>query len=553
MALTITGNIVDPIQEKVYPGTITVSDAKISKIEVLDSVPDGSPFILPGFVDSHIHIESTLMVPENYARVAVSKGTVACVTDPHEIANVLGVPGIDFMIRSASKVRFNFSFGIPSCVPSTPFETAGAVLGSDDIKTLLARDEFYGLAELMNFPGVLYGDPEVAAKIRYTVEAGKLIDGHAPGVSGQDARKYIDAGISTDHEISDVESARERLAMGMMIQIREGSAACSFDTLCPLLAENEWRDLLMFCSDDKYADEMRVNYIDDMVRRAVAAGMPLWNVLRAACVNAVRHYGLKTGLLQLGDSADFILADNLSDFNVLETYIGGCKVADADGWTSGLVLDDSPVEAPYPNKFLAQPLSADDIKVRKTASNIKVMVCFDGSLFTDSILAPAVADGDGYISTDVENDILKLVVYNRYAPAAPAVGFIRGFKLIQGAIASTIAHDSHNIVAVGTNDEDIVKAVNSLVEQKGGLCVVCDGVAQTLPLPVAGLMSPLSGEEVSRMHSALKASARRIGCELNGPFMTMAFMSLPVIPRLKLIDTGLFDVEKFAFTELQTN
>lgn len=554
MTAAIRGHIVDPARQEISDGIIHIKDGVISHIERIEGAQDESlPYIMPGFVDSHMHIESTLLLPENFAKLAVSHGTVAVATDPHEITNVLGREGMEFMLDNASKVKFHFNFGIPSCVPSTCFETAGAVITSEDVKELVQRDDFYGLAEMMNYPGVLNEDPEVMAKIRYTLEAGKVVDGHAPDLVGDVARKYIDAGISTDHEVYSYEYAQERVLMGMNIQIREGSAARNFETLKFLLTKKEFKDRLMVCTDDIYPDELQEGYINQIAARAVAAGIPVWHILNAACVVPVRHYSMDVGLLQEGDSADFILVGDLKDFKVQQTWIRGEKVYDCgklDIYKEG----QSPAlpEAEYPNKFCARPLKTEDIQVKAAGSKMKVIIATEGSLYTEVMeMEPAVKDGMAV--SDVSRDILKLVVYNRYCEARPAVAFVSGFKLKEGAIASTIAHDSHNIIALGADDGSIIKAINALVESKGGLCIVNGQSMKTLALPVAGLMSPLEGEVVGQAHKELKAMAAAQGCGFAAPFMTLAFMALPVIPELKLTDLGLFDGIRFRFTDLFTD
>lgn len=528
------GQIVDVRNRRIFGGVLTIDNGLITNVEECD-VPENAPYIMPGFVDSHVHIESTLMTPRNFARMAVKHGTVAVVTDPHEIANVCGREGIEYMIESAKSTRFKFSFGVPSCVPCTDFETAGAVINSQDVKELVQRDEFYGLAEMMNFPGVLIGLEEPLKKVKSTLMAGKVVDGHAPGLTGERARNYIAQGITTDHEMFDLGQARERLQMGMKIQIREGSAACNLNDLMPLLAEDQWVGKLMFCTDDKYPDELEKGYINEMVERAVAAGMPLWNVLEAATIAPVEHYRLCVGGLRSGDPADFAVVRDLKKFEVLETYIGGEKVF-GDG-KENVVKNAEPER--IINNFNAQPLREEDIALQLDDAKVKVMEAFEGQLFTKAI--------EG--KPGVENDILKLIVYNRYKQAKPAIGFIKGFQLKKGAMASTIAHDSHNIIALGCSDREIVMAVNALVDSKGGFSVTDGEKVEQLPLPIAGLMSPLRGEELGQRHCQLKQMAKQIGCPFSAPFMTLAFMALPVIPELKLIDTGLFDGLKFGFTD----
>ena len=522
--MQITANIVDVLNERIFHGTVTVEDGKIVEIEPLAAPQPSLPYLLPGLVDSHIHIESTLLLPEQYAPRAMRHGVLAAVCDPHEIANVLGMEGVDYMIESGRKTTFHFLWMAPSCVPSTPFETAGATIDAQGVAALLDRDEVGGLAEMMNVPGVLGGDPEVQAKIDYCKRLGKPIDGHAPALTGEDAKRYCGMGITTDHECVSVAIAEERIAMGMKILIREGSASCDFESLAPLLGK--YRTMLMLCSDDMYADDFEQGYIDAMVRRALAKGYPLWNVLRAASITPVLHYNLHMGLLRKGDNADFILVDNLSDFNVLASYIEGnmCRCADS--------------QPALPNNFHAQPITPE-VLVREAEGKVKVMVASEGSLYTRCELS------------EFTPEVNKLVVINRYEPhAQPAVAFIKGFHLRQGAMASTIAHDSHNIIAVGADNQSIALAINTLIEHKGGIAVTDGSTVDCLPLPIAGLMSPLSCEEVGIVHKRLRAKAQALGCPFSAPFMTLAFMALPVIPELKLTDKGLFDANKFEFTAL---
>lgn len=542
----ISGHIVDALQHKIYDGTLIVSDGRIEGIR-RECVPEAAPYILPGFIDAHIHIESTLLTPENYAAMAVRRGVTSIITDPHEIANVLGMEGIEYMIGNGRRVHFHFNFAAPSCVPCTPFETSGATIGHEQIAELLEKDEVCCVAEFMNAPGVLGGDPECLAKLQAAKDTGKPVDGHAPGMCREDLIKYAAAGISTDHECVSLEEGRNHVAAGMSVIIREGSASCDYESLAPLLAEAP--GMVMFCSDDKYADELAEGYIDALVKRAVRDGYSLWSVLDAACITPVRHYGLRQGLLREGDNADFILVDSLSDFNVLSTWIDGKEVfAGGKVCRDELIIDGGP-QRPSPNAFAAGPIQEKDIAAKATGGKIKVITASDRTLRTGTdVITPKTEDGN--IVADTDTDVLKLIVYNRYREAGPQVAFIHGFGLKRGAIASSVAHDSHNIIAVGAGDSDIVSAVNRLVELKGGI-VLADGENLTeMPLPVAGLMSDRDGETVSRIHLELKKEAKRLGCTFDAPFMTLSFMALPVIPEVKLTDKGLFDALRFSFTTI---
>lgn len=540
------GHIVDVVNRRIFDGELEIQHGKITRVTEA-VVPSTAPYILPGFVDAHIHIESTLLLPEFYARMAVEQGTVGVIADPHEIANVLGMDGVKYMINNGKKVNFHFHFAASSCVPATPFETAGAELTAKDVKELLKMDEVYGLGEVMNVPGVLNKDPELMRKIEETLACGKVVDGHAPGLRGDALKQYIAAGVSTDHECTTLEEAREKVQNGMYVLLREGSAACDFDKLIPLISEAPGK--IMFCSDDMYPDEISKGYINELCRRAVHKGIDVMDVLTAACVTPVRYYGLKQGLLQTGDSADFIVVDNIREFNLAETYINGKQVVSDGIFTEKLIVDKTPLEETYPNHFVADPITVEDLHIAPQKGKLKVISSMEDSLLTHQILADAKVE-DGNVVSDTEHDVLKLVCLSRHSKQKPAIGFIHGFGLKQGAIASTIGHDSHNIIALGATDKDIVDAINQVIDYKGAL-VVSDGKEMVeLVLPIAGLMSYRDGDKVARRHQQLKNIAARIGCKYKAPFMTLAFMSLSVIPELKLTDKGLFDGNKFEFTDL---
>lgn len=538
-SFTIGGQIVDLINSRIFSGVVVVEDGKITKIE--EQPVGNTQYIMPGFVDAHVHIESSMLVPSEFARLATCHGTVATVSDPHEIANVLGKNGIRYMIENGKKVPFKFFFGAPSCVPSTSFESAGASLDANDIEELMASDDIYYLSEVMNYPGVINEDPELMRKIAAAKKHGKPIDGHAPAVTGSDLQKYVSAGITTDHECFRLAGALEKIGLGMKILIREGSAARNFDALIPLMATHP--DKLMFCSDDKHPDELDDVHIDVLVRKAIALGYDVMDVLRAASYNAVKHYKLNVGLLQLGDDADFIVVDDLHNPVAKQTYIKGVLVAENG------VSNIHYKETDTPNIFKAEYIKAEDIFVPDKGKKIKVIECFDGLLITKCFTTePKVVEGG--IVSDMERDILKIVVVNRYKPTKPAVAFIKGFGLKRGALASSVAHDSHNIVAVGATDKDILHAVNLLIEHTGGVTAYCGTEMIAVPLPVAGLMSNEDGYEVAQAYQNANTLAKRLGSTLYAPFMTLAFMALLVIPELKLSDEGLFDVSKFAVTSI---
>ncbi len=535
----VSGKIVDLRKGKIFPGIVTIKNEKISSIQETDHVDD--QYIIPGLIDAHVHVESSMLIPSEFARLAVTHGTVATVSDPHEIANVLGIDGIRYMIKNGRKVPFSFYFGASSCVPATSFETAGATLGAKEIDELLSMDEIKYMSEMMNFPGVIYGDKEVMEKIAIAKKHNKPIDGHAPGLKGEEARKYIEAGITTDHECFTMEEALDKIKYGMKIQIREGSAAKNFEALVGLLETHP--DMVLFCSDDKHPNDLAKGHINELVKRAIQKGYDPMRVLRSAILNPIDHYKLDQGLLQVGDDADFILVDNLDDFNVLSTYIKGRKVA-----TNGQCMIESVPES-EPNAFHAEEISIEDISVSSSPGQIKVMKVLDGQLITEElIVGPKLENGN--VVSDVDRDVLKLVVLNRYEKAKPAMAFINNFNFRHGAIASTVAHDSHNIIAVGTSDDEIVRAINLLVEARGGISLVDGKDEHVLPLPVAGLMSARDGFEVAKAYDKMDHLAKGLGSKLGAPYMTLSFMALLVIPKLKLSDQGLFDGEKFAFTPL---
>lgn len=539
--IIISGQLVDVVARSIRPATVTISGTKIKSVEYIADAPE--KYLIPGFVDAHIHIESSMLLPSEFARKSVVHGTVACVCDPHEIANVCGVDGVDFMIKNGKESPLKFYFGAPSCVPATEFDSAGAVLGATEVEDLLSRDDIYFLAEMMNYPGVIECDAEVHAKLAAARKYNKTIDGHAPELSGEGLRAYVAAGISTDHECMTVAEAEEKIALGMKVLIREGSAAKNFDDLLPLM--NKLSDRIMFCSDDKHPDDLLKNgHINALARRAVAAGYNALDVMRVCSYNPVKHYGLNVGLLQLGDEADFVVVDNLIDFEISEVYISGKKVAQ-----NGIALFDAVVPEVLINNFRAEKITVDDIHVEPQGNAMKVIVVDDGQLFTHSHkVVPRTVEGN--VVSDVQLDVLKLVVYNRYRPSKPAVGFIRNIGLKTGAMASTVSHDSHNIVAVGASDAEIVSAINHLIDTRGGILACSGETLKILPLPVAGLISDKSGEETAHLYEEVDAMAKHLGSGLSAPFMTLAFMSLLVIPKLKLSDKGLFDGRSYSFTSL---
>ncbi|ADQ79526.1 Adenine deaminase [Paludibacter propionicigenes WB4] len=538
---TISGKIVDVVARTVKKGVVCIENGKIVEIKAAENVDD--QYILPGFVDAHIHIESSMMLPAEFARYSVVHGTVACVCDPHEIANVCGIEGVDYMIENGKQSPLKFYFGAPSCVPSTHFETSGAELDAGAVDKLLQRDDIYFLAEMMNFPGVIHKNKQVQAKLDAAKRLGKPIDGHAPEISGEDLRAYAAGGITTDHECMTIAEAEAKIALGMKIQIREGSAAKNFDDLLPLVSK--YPDKIMFCSDDKHPDDLlRNGHINSLVRRAVAQGYDVMDILRICSLTPVKHYKLDVGLLQKGDAADFIVVDNLTEFNVIATYIDGEKVSE-----NGIPAFPRYSPTKLLNQFNAEKIGLEQLVVKPIGKMLRVIEVDNGQLMTRLVLkTPKIKDGN--VISDTENDILKMVVYNRYQPSKPAIGFIKNIGLKRGALASTVSHDSHNIVAVGTSDEEIVSAINQVIDSKGGI-LACEGDRVCLlPLPVGGVMSVDEGSVIARLYEEIDAMAKELGSTLNAPFMTLAFMSLLVIPELKLGDRGLFDGKNFKFVEL---
>ena len=534
----ISGNVVDPIARRIVPATLTISNGRIAGI-VRDTI-EHPTWLLPGFVDAHVHVESSLLPPGEFARLAVAHGTVATVSDPHEIANVLGIPGVEWMLDEAARSPFKFHFGAPSCVPATGFDHAGATIDAAGVAALLDRPDIGSLAEMMNYPGVVAGDPAVLAKIAAAAARGKPVDGHAPGLRGGPLEAYVAAGISTDHECVTLDEALEKLALGMRILIREGSAARNFDALASLLDTHPGR--CMLCSDDTHPDLLLASHIDELVRRARRRGTNLFDVLQAAVVNPVRHYGLPVGLLQLDHPADFLEVDDLDTLRIRRVFIDG-RLAAADGRSTW-----EPLPTTTPNRFAATAKSAEDFRIRlpeAAGRSVRVIEALDGQLVTNQATVPATVH-DGCVVADPAADVLIIALVDRYDDRPPAVALVRNFGLRDGAIASSVSHDSHNIVAVGSGPEAVARAVNLVIEARGGLAAVGPAGERVLPLPIAGLMSDRPGAEVAAAYTEIDQFAKALGSTLAAPFMTLSFMALLVIPALKIGPTGLFDVERFA-------
>ncbi|MGJ8593084.1 MAG: adenine deaminase [Aquaticitalea sp.] len=538
--MKLQGQIVDIQNKRIFKGEITITNGKITSIE--EKQHHVEHYILPGFVDAHIHIESSMLVPSEFARLAVMHGTVATVSDPHEIANVLGIEGVEFMIENGKKVPFKFNFGAPSCVPATSFESAGAIIDSEGIKKLLENPDIKYLAEMMNYPGVLFDDEEVMKKIEWAKHYNKPVDGHAPGLRGEDVTKYINAGISTDHECFTYDEGLEKLQKGMKVLVREGSAAKNFEALIDLLPEHF--ENMMFCSDDKHPDDLLLHHINNLCARAVAKGMDVFQVLQMACINPVKHYKLDVGLLQVGDAADFIVIEDLKQFKTIQTYIDGELVFDHG---KSLI---KPVEFKNLNNFNTNRKEVSDFRFESSSKQIRVIEALEGQLVTNELTENSLIENGNLIS-NINSDILKMTVVNRYNNDKPSIAFIKNFGLKEGAIASSVGHDSHNIIAVGVSDEMICKAVNLLIENKGGICAVSNKEEKVVPLPVAGIMSDQDGKTIGKMYADLDVMAKQLGSKLNAPYMTLSFMALLVIPSLKLSDKGLFNGSTFKFTSLE--
>lgn len=534
----VAGYIVDVIKERIFPGRVHVENGLITKIESTAKA-ESSQYIMPGFIDAHVHIESSMLIPSEFARLAVVHGTVATVSDPHEIGNVLGLEGVRYMINNGKKVPFKFYFGAPSCVPATSFETAGASISAEEIEELFSKNEVKYLAEMMNWPGVLFNDPIVKAKIAIAQKYKLPIDGHAPGLRGKDAEKYIKAGISTDHECFTREEAEDKLKHGMKIIIREGSAAKNFEALIGLLDKHSGQ--MMFCSDDKHPDNLIEGHINLLIKRALAHGVDLFKVLRAACINPVKHYKLDVGLVQKGNTADFVVIDSPQSFKVLKTYINGELVAE-NGQSKIKSVKEKEI-----NRFNTKPKTLSEIQQSPSGNRVRVIEALDGQLVTKSLLLPFKK------LPDLDQDILKLVVVNRYQEAPPAIAYIKNFGIKRGAIASCVAHDSHNIISVGADDESILRSINLIIEAKGGISAINGQDEKLLPLPVAGIMSAKDGYWVAEEYAALDSMAKNMGSKLQSPYMSLSFMALLVIPSLKLSDKGLFDGDQFKFTQVFEN
>ena len=539
----VRANRVRIAQREIESGVLYWEEGRISRFLVEGEENPELPYLLPGFVDAHVHIESSMLVPSEFARMALRHGTLGAVSDPHEIANVLGLEGVQFMLASAAQTPFRFCFGAPSCVPATPFECAGASLGVEEVTALLDHPQIGHLAEVMNVPGVLAGEVALHAKLAAAQARGMPVDGHAPGLRGESLRRYAAAGIGSDHECTTLEEAEEKIAVGMQILIREGSAARNFTALASLI--DAYPEQVMLCSDDKHPDDLLRGHINRLVIRAIEQGLDRFNVLRCACLNPVRYYSLPLGQLEVGDPMDAILVEDLQGFALQQAWLDGVLLYDQ----GELQLAPEPPLLPV-NRFAAAPVTPAALRVAAREGDLlRVIEAWNGELMTrERILAPILEQG--WVVPDIANDVLPLCVLNRYQPAPPALAFVRNFRLRRGAIASSVAHDSHNIIAVGADLESLATAINAIIDAKGGIVVVDEGKVRMLPLPVAGLMTHVDGEITASRYANLDRRAKELGSTLRSPFMTLSFMALLVIPELKLSDQGLFDGRDFCFTEV---
>ena len=568
--MKFTAYILDVLTSSVYPARITVEEGIFKQIVPImvdgETKVDVEGLMLPGFIDSHIHIESSMLTPAQFAKVAVMHGTTSVVCDPHEIANVSGIDGIEFMIENASTVPFNFYFSAPSCVPATSFETSGAVLNSDEIEYLLQKDEVVALGEMMNFPGVIHGDKEVLKKLELARKYKKPIDGHAPLVSGEDLDKYLEQYIVTDHECSNFQEAIEKKQKGMKIMVRDGSSAKNMEALFDFterinyLKNQESFGIIpsevlerrihspifdFIVSDDKNSRDLINGHLNLSVKKAVELGIDIIKAIEMVTINPASHYNLDAGAIVTGARADFIIIDNIIDFNILKTYVAGECVYDGEN-----VLFDAP-DVETENRIDAPKKTAQDFDILFDGDECEVNVieCFNGELLTKKATAKLYVD-NGKVMPSIYDDVLKISVVERYGHNNVANAFIKGFGLKKGAIASSIAHDSHNIIVIGYNSEDMAEAVNTVIENKGGIAVVSEDFSDSLPLPIAGLMSNEDAFVVAKKLRQLQKMAYALGCKMDSPFMTMAFMALLVIPSIKISDKGLFDGDNFEFMDV---
>ncbi len=534
--MRVEGNIVDIYNREIFQGSVVVEGGRIVAINRHSTNAKG--FIMPGFIDAHLHIESSMLTPQMLSDIAISCGTVALVADPHEIANVLGVEGVEYMLRSAEKVQLKCFFTIPSSVPATTFDVAGGVISPSDVETFAKSGRFVGLSEMMNVPGVLYSDKEVMAKIEIAKRYGLPIDGHAPGLSGEDLKKYIESGITSDHECSSIYEAREKISHGMKVYIREGSAAKNYEALKPLIESST--DMVMFCTDDSHPDDLiNLGHIDKIVRRAIADGFSLYDVLRIASINPIDHYKLDVGGLRVGDSADFIVVSDLTNFTLQQSFIAGEKCFDKE--SAATYQTTASCEAI--NNFNHDIISKSELS-KRVDGKITIIGVINNELITQEREYIPKCPIEN-LESDTTQDVLKIVYINRYTNGKPQVAYCTGFGFKRGAIASSIGHDSHNIVAVGVTDAELTLAINSLIKSQGGISVSEGDSCHIIPLQIGGIMSQLSCWEVATELESLHAKLIKMGSTLDAPFMSLSFLSLVVIPEVKIGEKGIFSYSKF--------
>ncbi len=537
--MIIKGNILNIYTDEIYPGEIEIEKGVIQSIREVSSF--FNEIIVPGFIDSHIHIESSKLTPSRFAEIALKHGTTSVVADPHEIANVMGLEGIEYMLNDARNSPLKFNFAAPSCVPTTEYETAGATIDSNVIDDLLRKDEFVSLGEVMDYNGVIEGKEDLIAKIESAKKHKKPIDGHAPLVTGEDLQKYVKYGIDTDHECTSKREAAEKRRMGVKIMIREGSES-------HMLEELLHSDADFIVSDDICAEDLIDGHIDKLLRKAVSLGMDAFEALKLVTINPAKHYNLNVGSITPGKQADLVFIDNLEDFNVKRVIVDGNTIYKKQK----LLYRANPM--PVKTTLKITPKTAEDFDVKAQDENhksatVNVINVEDNTIISSHDTAKLSIDRNTVIPSVFE-DILKISVIERYGGNTIANGFVHGFNIKNGAIASSVSHDSHNIIAVGTNSQYIAEATNKIIENKGGLVAMSNKEMIDLPLPIAGLMSDKSANVVSKVSSSLNELVSSMGCTLSSPYTTLSFLALPVVPSIKITNKGLFDVDANKFIDV---
>ena len=545
--------IINVLSEEIYQADVAIKDGIIAGVGAgytgEKEIDANGKFISPSFIDGHVHIESSMLLPSEFAKMVVPSGTTTVVADPHEISNVIGLHGISFMREASKDLPLDVYMMLPSCVPASPYETSGFELNSYDLSMLIDSPWVLGIAEMMNFPGVINLDSEVLSKIKLGLDKRKRIDGHAPYLSDKDLCAYVAAGVSSDHECTVPSEAIEKLRHGMYIMIREGSAAKDLDALIPVLKECPTRKCI-FVTDDRYPWALK-EHINEMVSRVVKNGVSPIKAIQMASLNTAEYFGLKNlGAIAPGYKADMLLFDNLEDFKP-QTVIKNGEIVAQNG--EMIVSIKEKTLSSLRGTVNIRWIDKDDLKIKAEGDEVKAIEVTSGLLVTKAVDAKIKVE-EGYAVSNIDDDVLKILVIERHkASGNIGKGFVKGFGLKSGAIASTVAHDSHNMIVIGTNDDDMFKAIKELVKSQGGKVIVKDGeVVAKLELPIAGLMSEQSSSEVIQKAQELKQGEKAVGCSIDEPFMTMAFLSLSVIPEIKLTDKGLMDVMNGKFTNLFT-